>query len=122
MDMSRIAAVAALVVLVVPVTTGCDRNLRTGTTSNRHTTGKLDVSGSEACTAGSDWRRATDTAARLQLADRVERSARRSDTTAVSERAAALGSSADAGKRAWDRAAAALLRSCRQAGWKPHRH
>ena len=110
-----IAAVA--LTLAVPAVAGCEPETSLAAESSEVTTTGLDANGREACAEfRSGWQRATDTAARLQLADAVERHARRSDSAAVSDSAAAMGRSADDGDQAWRAASDDLLRTCGQAG------
>ncbi|WP_250007932.1 hypothetical protein [Actinoplanes sp. M2I2] len=110
---------AAAFALTLPIwaATGCEQRSSLVAESSPAAATGSDASGREACAEfQSGWRRAADTPARLQLADSVDRRARRSDSAAIAESVAALGRSADDGDRAWRAAASDLLRACRQAG------
>ncbi|MGK5683978.1 hypothetical protein [Actinoplanes sp. URMC 104] len=110
---------AAAFALTLPVwaATGCDQRSVLVAESSHASAAGPDASEREACAEfRSGWRRATDTPARLQLADSVDRRARGADSPALTESVAAMGRSADDGDRAWRAAAADLLRTCGRAG------
>ena len=110
--------VAALALtLPAPVAAGCDQRTSLAAGSAQDSTAGLDASGRAACAEfRAGWQRATDTPARLRLADRVGLQARRSDSAAITQPAAAMSRSADDGDRAWRAAAADLLRACGRPG------
>lgn len=111
---------AFVLTLPVSVMAACDRQSSAAADSLHDSAAGLDPSGRQACAEfQSGWQQASDTPARLQLADTVERLARRSDSDsdAIMNSAAAMGNSADDGDRAWHASATGLLRVCRQAGW-----
>ena len=86
------------------------------------TAAAVDYEARQACasfTAG--YGRATSTAKRLALADRVNRWSAGSDNPAIVRRGTAVGRSADEGDRSWRAAAAEFRKVCRQAGWSPER-
>ena len=110
--------VAAFVLsLPMPALAGCDERSAIAADPQPSPASDVDRHGRQACAEfRSGWQRATDTPARLQLADTVERLARRSDSAAINESAAAMGRSADGDDRAWRAAATGLLRTCGRAG------
>ncbi len=86
------------------------------------TAAAVDYEARKACaslTAG--YGRATTTAKRLALADRVNRWSAGSDNPAIVRRGTAVGRSADEGDRSWRAATKEFQRVCRQAGWRPKR-
>lgn len=112
----------AALVLILPLSgvAGCDQRTATAADTSRDHPAGFDPSARQACAKfRSGWRGATDAPARLQLADTVERSARRSDNAAITQRATVMGRSAEDGGRQWRTAGAELMRACRQVAASP---
>jgi hypothetical protein len=85
------------------------------------TAAAVDNEARQACaTLTAGYGRATSTAKRLALADRVNRWSAGSDNPAIVKRGTAVGRSADEGNRAWRAATTEFRRVCRQAGWRPN--
>ncbi len=109
---------AASAVLFGLTAGGCRENA----IDSQATGAAVDYEAGRACAAfTAGYPRATTTARRLALADRVHRFSSGSDNPAIVDRGVALGRSADRGTRPWRAAAAEFRRVCRQAGWTPRR-
>jgi hypothetical protein len=80
--------------------------------------GTLDDAATQAC---NDFAAGVDDAEtkteRLALADKVNKSSAMSDNEAISEKAAAMGRSANGTISEWQAGADALTQACRDAGW-----
>ncbi|MET0416492.1 MAG: hypothetical protein ABW022_10785 [Actinoplanes sp.] len=112
---NRLVAVAGAVTLCLPAA-GCRENTR----DSQATAAAVDNEARQACASfNTGYGRATTTAKRLALADRVNRWSAGSDNPAIVKRGAAVGRSADEGNRPWRAAATEFRRVCRQAGWRP---
>ena len=108
---------AIMLGLVVSAGAGCDQQSSLAATSAQPSVSGPDPNGRQACAEfRAGWAGATDTAARLRLADSVERLVRRSDNAALEPPATAMGRSADDGDRAWRAAADDLRRACGHVG------
>ena len=107
---------AAVVLLALPTMAGCNQQSTIAVDTvadSQDSASGLDASGREACAEfEAGWEEATDTPARLLLADSVERQVRRSDDPELTGSATAMGRSADEGDAAWRAAATDLLRTC----------
>ena len=113
----RRGVAAFVLTLPMAAVSACDERPLTAASTAGGSTGTVDSAGRAACAEfRSGWQRATDTSARLRLADTVGRPARRSDSAPIAAAAAEVGRSANEGDRAWRTAAARLLRACRGAG------
>lgn len=107
--------VVAVATLCLPLA-GC----REDAIDSQATAAAVDNEAHQACdTFSAGYDRATSTAKRLALADRVNRWSSGSDNPAIVKRGTAVGRSADEGDRAWRAAATEFRRVCRQAGWRP---
>ena len=112
-------AVAALSAAALCLAAGGCRENAIG---SQATAAAVDNEAHRACdTFSAGYPRATTTAKRLALADRVNRWSAGSDNPAIVDRGAAIGRSADRGTRSWRAAAAGFRKVCRQAGWRPGR-
>ena len=80
--------------------------------------GTLDAAGDQACTEFTrGYPKARSSTARLRLADQVTASSQKSDNSAIRERAAATGRSADETNAEWEASADEFIQACRAAGW-----
>ncbi|GID96680.1 hypothetical protein ACFQFC_21110 [Amorphoplanes digitatis] len=80
--------------------------------------GTLDAPATQAC---DDFAAGVDDAEtkteRLALADKVNKSSAQSDNEAISEKAAAMGRSANGSTKEWQAGADDFAQACRDAGW-----
>ncbi|MET8153787.1 hypothetical protein ACIBSW_26840 [Actinoplanes sp. NPDC049668] len=108
----QIALVAGVAVLIL-IGLAVGRSAR-----NDDGPGTLDGPATQACddfAAGVDD--AGTKAERLALADKVNASSAQSDNEAISERAAAMGRSANGTTKEWETGADGFAQACRDAGW-----
>ncbi|MEU7908616.1 hypothetical protein [Actinoplanes sp. NPDC049118] len=107
----QIVLVAGVAVLILG-------GLAVGRAARDEGPGTLDDAATRACedfAAGVDDAR-TKTE-RLALADKVNKSSAESDNEAISEKAAAMGRSANGSTREWQAGADGFTQACRDAGW-----
>ena len=112
----KLPAVAVVALLSLPLA-GCrERPQRAATAA------AVDYEARRACaTLWSGYGGATTVPRRLALADAVTRWSAGSDNPAVVSRGAAMGRSADESTPSWRAAADRLMKTCKQAGWRPRR-
>lgn len=113
----KLPVAAAVALLCLPLA-GC----RERPQQRAATAAAVDYEARKACaTLWAGYGDATTVAERLALADDVTRWSAGSDNPAVVSRGSAVGRSADQDTRSWRTATNRLMKTCKQAGWRPSR-